>query len=255
MDARPLAGQWSLVTGASKGIGYGIAEKLVDAGSHLALVARDLDALTEAETKLREIAQPDQQLVVRTADISDRGSIGELFAWVRAELGELNVLVANAGSGSVVPFLELTAEQWDATFALNLTGTFHCLQEAARIMVTMPEGSNRSIIAVSSIRGLGIRPGLAAYGASKSGLNQLVRTAAYELAQYGIRVNALSPGVTLTPLVAQNPDVLAERIVDIPFGRPGTIEDMGEAALFLANPASRFMTGTNTVVDGGESLY
>src|SRR5687768_11407030 len=158
-----LDGQWALVTGASKGIGYGIAEKLVGDGANVVLVARNVDDLEEAERSLAKIAGPGQQLVVKPADTADREAIAELFDWVRAELPGLNVLVANAGSGAVIPFLDLTVEAWDATLALNLTGTFLCMQHAARIMVDMPEGSNRAMVVVSSIRALGIRPGLAAY--------------------------------------------------------------------------------------------
>jgi 3-oxoacyl-[acyl-carrier protein] reductase len=250
-----LAGQWTLITGASKGIGFGIAEQLVGAGANVVLVARNVDALEEAEAQLRAGAESGQELVVRPCDTSDPAAILALFAWVRSELPGLNVLVANAGSGSVVPFLEITPADWDATMALNLTGTFHCMQEAARIMVAMEPGTNRSITAVSSIRGLGIRPGLAHYASSKAALNQLVRMAAYELGPHGIRVNALSPGVTVTPLAEQNLAVVEERLRDIPMGRPGSIADMGSAALFLAGSGSEFVTGTNMIVDGGESLY
>jgi NAD(P)-dependent dehydrogenase (short-subunit alcohol dehydrogenase family) len=253
-----LAGQWALVTGASKGIGFGIAEKLVGDGANLVLVARNVGDLERAERNLAKIAGPDQQLVVRPADTADRDAIANLFAWVRDELRGLNILVANAGSGAVIPFLELEIDSWDSTVALNLTGTFLCMQEAARIMVDMPDGSNRSMVVVSSIRGLGIRPGLAAYASTKAGVNQLVRMVAYELAPHGIRVNALSPGITVTPLVASSldasPDLLAERTADVPMGRPGQPEDMGYAALFLCQPASKFVTGTNMIVDGGESL-
>jgi 3-oxoacyl-[acyl-carrier protein] reductase len=253
-----LSGQWALVTGASKGIGYGIAEKLVGDGANVVLVARNIDDLEEAERSLGELAKPAQQVVVRPADTADRDAIAGLFAWVRAELGELNVFVANAGSGAVVPFLELSADAWDATLALNLTGTFLCMQEAARIMVAMPDGSNRSMVVVSSIRALGIRPGLAAYASTKAAVNQLVRMVAYELAPSGIRVNALSPGITVTPLVAASmeadPEILAERTATVPMGRAGRPEDMGDAALFLSQPASRFVTGTNMIVDGGEHL-
>ena len=142
--------------------------------------------------------------------------------------------------------------------ALNLTGTFLCMQHAARSMVEMPADANRAIVVVSSIRALGIRPGLAAYASTKAAVNQLVRMAAYELASHGIRVNALSPGITVTPLVAEslkaNPDILAERTADVPMGRPGQPADMANAALFLCQPASRFVTGTNFIVDGGEHL-
>ena len=199
-----LTGQWALVTGASKGIGFGITEALVREGANAVLVARNLADLDEAQRTLEKIAVADQQLLVRTADTADREAIIDLFAWVRRELPALNILVANAGSGAVIPFLDLPIDAWDATLALNLTGTFLCMQEAGRIMVDMPAGSNRAIVVVSSIRALGIRPGLAAYASSKAAVNQLVRMAAYELAPHGIRVNTVSPGITVTPLVAEN---------------------------------------------------
>ena len=125
-------------------------------------------------------------------------------------------------------------------------------------MTGMPEDANRAMVVVSSIRGLGVRPGLVAYASTKAAVNQLVRVVAYELAPFGIRANALSPGITVTPLVAAtmeaNPDILGERTADVPMGRPGQPEDMGSAALFLCQPASKFITGTNLIVDGGEHL-
>lgn len=253
-----LSGQWALVTGASKGIGYGIAEKLVADGANVVLVARNVDDLEEAQRNLDKLAGPDQQLLVKPADTSDRVAIGDLFVWVRSELPGLNALVANAGSGSLIPFVDLSAADWDHTVALNQTGTFLCLQAAARIMLDMPEGSNRSMVVVSSIRGSGVRPGTGVYAATKAAVNHLVRVAAWELAPHGIRVNTLSPGITVTPLVAEsmkaNPDILAQRTADVPMGRPGQPEDMGDAALFLCQPASAFITGVDLPVDGGEHL-
>jgi 3-oxoacyl-[acyl-carrier protein] reductase len=253
-----LAGQWALVTGASKGIGYGIAEKLLGDGANLVLVARNRADLDDAKSKLGRAAGRDQQILVRSVDTADRQSIADLFAWVRVELPGLNVLVANAGTGSLIPFLELSLDAWDQTIALNLTGTFLCMQEAGRIMAEMPADSNRSMIVVSSIRGSGVRPGTGVYAATKAAVNHLARVVAYELAPLGIRVNTLSPGITVTPLVAatleENPDILAQRTADVPMARPGQPEDMGDAALFLAQPASRFVTGVDLPVDGGEHL-
>ena len=177
-----LDGQWALVTGASKGIGYAIGEALVGAGANVVLVARNPDDLEAARAELEKVAGDGQQVLARPADTADRDAIADLFTWARAELPGLNILVANAGSGAVLPFLDLTLEAWDATVALNLTGTFLCMQHAARSMVEMPADANRSIVVVSSIRALGIRPGLAAYASTKAAVNQLVRMAAYELA-------------------------------------------------------------------------
>jgi glucose 1-dehydrogenase len=253
-----LAGQWALVTGASKGIGYGIAEKLIGDGASVVLVARNVTDLEEAKRTLEQVAGSDQRVLVRSADTADRASIAELFAWVRAELPGLNVLVANAGTGSLVPFLELSLDTWDQTVALNLTGTFLCMQEAARIMADMPQEANRSIVVVSSIRGSGVRPGTGIYAATKAAVNHLARVVAWELAPLGIRVNTVSPGITVTPLVAENmktnPDILAQRTADVPMARPGQPEDMGNATLFLCQPASRFVTGVDLAVDGGEHL-
>ena len=253
-----LAGQWALVTGASKGIGYSVAEQLVGDGANVVLVARNADDLAAARRTLQQVAGPDQQVLDQTADTSDQESVAALFAWVREHLPGLNILVANAGTGGLIPFLDVSIEEWDATMALNLTGTFLCLQEAARIMVTMPDDANRSMVVVSSIRGLGIRPGTSAYAASKAAVNQLAKVVAYELAPHGVRVNIVSPGITVTPLVEQsmktNPGILAERTADVPMGRPGLPADMGNAVRFLCQPSSSFITGMNLVVDGGEDL-
>jgi glucose 1-dehydrogenase len=256
MTVAELSGQWALVTGASKGIGLGIADGLVDAGANVVLVARGEAALEAAGEALRDRAGDGQAVVTKVADTSERESIAALFDALRAELPQLNVLVANAGSGAVAPFLDCTVDEWDRTIALNLTGTFLCCQAAARLMVTAPVGTNRSIVVVSSIRAHGVRPGLAAYAVTKAGLNQLVRVAAYELAPLGIRVNALSPGITATPLSQEaNPELFEERAKTVPMGWAGTPGDMAAAALYLCSPASGFVTGTDLVVDGGESLW
>jgi len=256
MTEADLQGQWAVVTGASKGIGLGIAGALVDAGASVVLVARGRDALEPAGEALRARASTGQSIVTRVADTSQPSSVASLFDTLRVELPPLNVLVANAGSGTPTSFLDVTASEWDRTIALNLTGTFLCCQRAARLMAEAPPGANRSIVVVSSIRGDGVRPGLTAYAVTKAGLNQMVRVAAYELAPLGIRINALSPGITATPLALEgNPELFAERSKDVPMGRAGTPADMAAAARYLCSPGAAFVTGTNLVVDGGESLW
>ncbi|MGW0177693.1 SDR family NAD(P)-dependent oxidoreductase [Rhodococcus sp. NPDC003322] len=250
----PLLGQNILVTGASEGIGHGIAARLVEAGANVALAARRAEVLADAAELLRTKADAGQRILTVASDVSNPDSVHELFAHVAEEFPILNGLVANAGSGSVASFLDLTLDDWRRTIDLNLTGTFLCVQAAARRMVTTPD-ANRSIVVTSSIRALGARVGVAPYAASKAGVNQLVRAAAYELAATGVRVNALSPGITATPLSQERNSLFDERAATVPMGRAGTPADMAEAALFLLSPGSAFVTGTNMVVDGGESLY
>jgi len=132
------------------------------------------------------------------------------------------------------------------------------MQEAARVMIDGPPTDNRSIVAISSIRATGVRPGLSAYAATKAALNSLVRSAAAELASTGIRVNAVSPGVTRTALFEAtwktHPDLFERRVRDVPMGRIGSLNDVASAVRFLCLPDARFITGANLVVDGGESL-
>ena len=250
-----LDGAWAVVTGASKGIGFGIAERFVAAGANVLLVARGADDLARAARQLGDAASPGQHVRTAVTDASRPEALDELFARIDDEIPDLNIYVANAGSGSVTPFLEVSKEEWDHIMALNLTGTFIGCQRAARLMVR-GNRPNRSILVVSSIRAIGARPGRLPYSVTKAGLNQFVRVAAYELAPYGIRVNALSPGITATPMAVEgNPEVFAQMTAEVPLGRAGTPTDMGAAAVYLSSPAARFVTGANLVVDGGESLY
>jgi 3-oxoacyl-[acyl-carrier protein] reductase len=251
----PLRDQWAVITGASKGIGFGIARAFVDAGAHVVVVARTPDVLQQAADELGGRAHLGQRILPMAADTGDPEAIGRLFDGLRAQLPGLNVFVANAGSGAVTPFLDLSLEEWDRTVALNLTGTFLCCQHAARMMQKQ-DGDNRAILVVSSIRALGARPGRLVYSATKAAVNQLVRVAAQELAPFGIRVNALSPGITATPLALEgNPEAFAEAEASVPLGRAGTPDDMAAGALYLCSPAAAFVTGANLIVDGGESLY
>ena len=253
--ARALEDQWAVITGASKGIGYGIAERFIDAGANVVIVARGAEALDTAASTLRERAGAGRRVATITADTSDPAATADLFVRIDKLTEHLDVFVANSGAGVVTPFLDIPLDEWRWTLDLNLTGTFVTCQEAARRMATS-ERPNRAILVVSSIRALGVRPGRLAYAVTKAGLNQLVRVAAHELAPRGVRVNALSPGITATPMALEgNPEIFAEMTASVPMGRAGHPVDMGEAALYLCSPASRFVTGANLVVDGGESLW
>jgi glucose 1-dehydrogenase len=250
-----LDGRWTAITGGSKGIGRGIAARFIDNGANVVLIARDETNLAVAADELRGQLSAEQQLLTIPADVSAPESIGELFDELHNKLPRLDVFVANAGSGTTRPFLEITAEEWSDIVAINLTGTFLCCQAAARMMTGRPD-EDRSILVVSSIRATSTLPGRTAYSASKAAVNQMVRAAARELAVEGIRVNALSPGITETPLT-QRPEhrpLFEAAAAQVPLQRAGLPRDMAAAALFLSSPEAAFVTGANLVVDGGESL-
>jgi 3-oxoacyl-[acyl-carrier protein] reductase len=251
--ARSLEGQWAVVTGGSKGIGRAISERFVAGGASVVLAARGREALEEAASALRSTTASDQEIVPVVADMGDRASIDGLFDVVADRTPHLNVFVANAGTGRVTPFLELTNDEFDEVLALNFTGAVYGCQRAAQAMVKSPQ-ANQAILAVSSVRALGARPGRLIYAASKAGLNMAIRVAAQELAPHGIRVNLLSPGITETPLTAGNPGPFAEAVANVPLGRAALPADLGAAAYFLCSPEAAFITGANLVVDGGESL-
>jgi 3-oxoacyl-[acyl-carrier protein] reductase len=249
----PLAGQWAVVTGGSMGIGRAIAERFIEGGANVVMVARGRPTLDEAVEGAKAIAGPGQDVIGLTADVSAREGIDALFAELRSRLPVLNIFVANAGTGQVTPFLELTVEEFESVLALNFTGTLYCCQQAGRMMAENPQ-PNSAIVLVSSIRALGARPGRLIYSATKAGVNMAVRVAATELAPMGIRVNTLSPGITETPLTAKNPEAFNEAVANVPLGRAGQPSDLAEAAYFLCSPKSSFITGINLIVDGGESL-
>ena len=251
---RLLVGRWAVVTGGSMGIGRAIAERFVEGGANVVIVARRRTALDDAVESLRAGADPHQQVIGVSADVSSRAGVDDLFEQLRLRVPALNIFVANAGTGQVTPFLEQTPDEFDAVVALNFTGTIHCCQLAGRMMAKNPQPDS-AIVLVSSIRALGARPGRLVYSATKAGVNQAVRVAAMELAPFGIRVNALSPGITETPLTAEHPEAFAEAVANVPLGRAGQPTDLAEAAYFLCSPRSSFITGVNLVVDGGESLF
>ena len=244
--------EWAVVTGGSKGIGRGIVERFARGGVNVVAVARTRADLDHATAEIAA-SYPDVEVLGMCADVSDPSSIDELFAKLGRRLPHLNHFVANAGTGHVTPFLDLTPAEIDEVVSLNFTGAIRCIQQAARMIVSQPV-TNSCIIVVSSIRGLESVPGRLIYTATKAGLNQAAKTAAAELAAYGVRVNILSPGITETPLTARNPEVFAEMASAVPLGRAGQPADLAEAAWYLCSPAAQFVTGLNMIVDGGESL-
>ena len=252
---RPLAGQFAAVTGGSKGIGLGIARRFVQAGASVMLLARDETALADACASLKADVDGAQEIGWARMDTSRPESVAAGFDELAGRIPRLNIFVANAGSGSMSPFVELSLAEWQGLVDLNLTGTFLTCQAAARRMLTEPAEDNHAILAVSSIRAFTVLPGRVAYSATKAAVNQLVRIAAYELAAHRIRVNAIAPGITATDItLARVPQVFDQIAETVPMGRAATTGDSAEAALYLCGPAGQIVTGTLLTVDGGESL-
>jgi NAD(P)-dependent dehydrogenase (short-subunit alcohol dehydrogenase family) len=238
-----LAGKVVLVTGASYGIGEGLARSLAAAGAEVAVAARSREPLEALAGELDGLAVP--------MDVSDVGSIRAGMARVVARYGRIDVLVNNAGLGDNQAALDVSEADWDRMFAVNARGLFFCCQAAARHM--LPRRSGR-IVNMSSQAGLvGIR-NHAVYSSTKGAVNQLTKVLALEWSPEGVTVNAVAPTFTYTPGTSErldDPTFRAGVLARIPAGRVGTIDDIAGAVIYLASPAGSLVTGTVLVVDGG----
>lgn len=243
-----LDGRRALVTGGASGLGLGIARALAGAGADLCLV--DLDP----EGARRALEETGGRGVAVGADVSRFDDVEEAVRAAREHLGGIDILVNNAGiAGEGEPKLahETSAEEWSRVLAVNLTGPFLLCRAVLPDMLSRGRGI---IINVASAAGLVGLPGRSPYAASKAGLLHLTRTIAAEYASRGIRANALCPGWIATPMTAWRLRRREERAAvesRIPMGRVATVEEIADAALFLASRASRYMTGAALVVDGG----
>ncbi len=245
-----LEGQAAIVTGASSGIGRHLAMTLAHAGAKVAVGARRADRLDEL---VRQIEAFDGRAMPVSLDVTDAGSVRACVSAAETELGPISILVNNAGIAIDKPVFEQEEADWDRVMETNLKGAWLMAQEVARHMANLGHGG--SIINVASI--LGLRGGLqvASYCASKAGLINLTRALAVELARHDIRVNALAPGYIETDmtrdfLASDNGRSAVKRMPQRRFGLP---EDLDGALLLLASKASRYMTGSVIVVDGGQS--
>ena len=238
-----LAGQVALITGASYGIGEGLARSLAAAGATVAVAARSEERLVALAAELGGLAVP--------MDVRNLESIRRGVDAVVERYGQLDILVNNAGLGGNHAALEVTEADWDALFAVNLKGLFFCCQAAARHMLARGYGR---IVNMSSQAGLvGIR-NHAVYSATKGGVNQLTRVLALEWSAQGVTVNAVAPTFIETPGTKERLDQPAFRqsvLERIPAGRVGTIDDVAGAVIYLASPAAGLVTGSVLSVDGG----
>jgi glucose 1-dehydrogenase len=240
-----LEGKVALVTGGGSGIGHAISELFGREGASVAV--NYLSSAEEAEALAARLGERGAAI---QADVSDRAAVEQLVDEVVERFGRIDVLVNNAGIEQETPLLEISEEDWDKTIAVDLKGPFLCLQAAARRMT----GRGGSIVNISSIHEDTTFPGFTPYCAAKGGLRMLMRNAALELAEHGIRVNNVAPGAIATPIneeTLNDPEKVAELKRLIPLSRVGKPEEVAEVALFLASDRSSYVTGSTYYVDGG----
>ena len=259
-EARSLAGQIAVVTGTAQGLGLGIAEQLATDGAEVFLTDVRLDKAQAASDRL---GAQGLRTHAGLLDVTDSAGVDGFFESLVAEHGRVDLLVNNAGMGQdVQPTIEVSDEEWARVIDINLTGTFRTCRAAGRVMERQESGA---IVNLASINAHSPAALVASYNAAKAAVLSLTKTLAMELAPYGVRVNAVSPGPVYT---AFNRKVMAQRSVTlglgaddmvervrkaIPLGRWGEPADIAQAVSFLLSPAASWITGEVLQVNGGLS--
>ncbi len=243
-----LEGKVAIVTGASSGLGRHFAITLARAGAKVALAARRMEELAATAAAIEAF---DGRALPLLLDITDAESVRTCVAEAETELGPISILVNNAGMVIDKPVLEQSEDDWDRVLDTNLKGAWLMAQEVARHMSRLGHGG--SIVNIASVLGHCARSGVVSYCASKAGLTHLTRALAVELARYDIRVNAIEPGYIETDInrAFRASDAGAALVKGIPQRRFGKAEDLDGALLLLISDASRYMTGSVLIVDGG----
>ncbi len=239
-----LDGKVALVTGASRGIGYGLAHALAEVGARIAVCARDERALATLQASI-------PGSIAVAMDTSRVASIQAAVARVEAHFGGIDILINNAGLGANHPALDVSERDWDEMMDVNLKGLFFCAQAAARGMVLRGYGRIVNMSSQASVVGIVDH---AVYCASKGGVNQLTRVMALEWSKHGVTVNAVAPTFIYTPGTAErldDPEYRENVLRRIPAGQVGDISDVAGAVIYLASDAAKLVTGSLLVVDGG----
>jgi NAD(P)-dependent dehydrogenase (short-subunit alcohol dehydrogenase family) len=237
------------VTGASTGLGLAIARALVREGYELAITELDIAALEEP---LRHADFQNRKVVPIRLDLRSQQSIEDAFAAAGEQLGEIDLLVNNAGRALIKPAVDVTPAAWNDIVDTNLKGSFFLAQQFGRYCIDTGRGG--TIVNIASTHGITGIAGRSVYGISKAGIIQMTRMLAIEWAPHSIRVNAVAPGTVLTPSRAEllsDPANRDRMLARIPSGRFITPEEVAAAVIYLASPAAASVTGHTLVVDGG----
>ena len=244
-----LGNKIALITGGGRGLGRAIALAFADAGADVAVASRTREQLDEV---VREIRGRNRRGIAIEADVTSSASVAQMVETARKEFGRIDVLVNSAGLGWMSRLTQTDDDVWKLIIETNLTGTFYCCRDVARLMVEQKSGS---IINIASVAGVKGPPGLGAYAASKGGVIALTRVLALESVRHNVRVNAIAPGYFRTDMNAaalDDPELGPKIISRIPMRRAGRPEEIGPLAVFLASDQASFVTGEVYFISGGE---
>jgi NAD(P)-dependent dehydrogenase (short-subunit alcohol dehydrogenase family) len=245
-----LKGKVALITGASRGIGRGIAEVFAEEGADVAI--NDIELGQAAEDVAAFVRCKGRRAMTVQADVANRGEVEAMVDRVWSELGPIDILVNNAGIETIVPFLEITDEQWTRLVDVNLRGEWLCSQAYCRRAVG--EGRTGSIVLIGSIQAGKVLPGRTHYAPAKLAIEALTRNMSAEMTPLGIRVNCIHPGLIdtdMTAWVMKREDLLPGILAQISVGRAGQPREIGTVAAFFASDDASYLTGQSIYVDGG----
>ena len=242
-----LKGRTALITGASSGIGYGLAKGLSDAGATIVAAARRVEKLNKL---VGEIEAAGGKAVAVSMDVTSRADINRAFAEAQEQVGVADIIINNAGVADVRPYFDTDEESFDFTMDTNMKGVWHVAQEGARRMVEAAKSG--SIVNLASIVAFGVQPGYGPYAISKAAVAQMTRAQAVDLARYKIRVNAIAPGWFITEMNEEflTSDAGQAYLKKTPMRRPGEINELLGPVLMLVSDAGSFVNGVILPVDG-----
>jgi NAD(P)-dependent dehydrogenase (short-subunit alcohol dehydrogenase family) len=245
-----LANKIALVTGAAQGIGRGIAEIFAQEGADV--VINDIRCSSQTDELAEWVRAMGRRALVIQADVASRDQVEAMFERAHREMGPIDILVNNAGIETIVPFLEMTDQQWQDVTTINLKSGWLCSQIFCRRAIAA--GQKGAIINIGSIQAARVLPGRTHYAPSKLAIEALTRNVSAEVSPFGIRVNCVHPGLIQTPMtdwIMNDADLLPVVLGQISMGRAGQPCEIGTVVAFLASEEARYVTGQSFYVDGG----